>query len=105
PRAPWRADPPPPISFDIDACAQVRDAVGDAMALMLDASWSYSYAAALQVGSRIQELGFLWYEDRRPALDIRGYRRLKRRRGMPVMATDVTPGGREDLAQWGVSEA
>ena len=28
PRAPWRTDAPPPISFDIDACARVRDAGG-----------------------------------------------------------------------------
>jgi L-alanine-DL-glutamate epimerase-like enolase superfamily enzyme len=40
------------------------------MTLMLDATWSYSYAAALAVGSEIEELGFLWYEDPLPALDI-----------------------------------
>ena len=41
PRAPWL--PPgdsPPVGVDIEACAAVRDAVGDGMTLMLDSSWS-----------------------------------------------------------------
>jgi L-alanine-DL-glutamate epimerase-like enolase superfamily enzyme len=105
PRAPWRTDAPPPISFDIDACARVRDEVGDEMTLMLDATWSYSYAAALEVGLKIQELGYLWYEDPLPALDIHGYRRLKQSLRIPLMATEVTPGGLGALAHWIVSEA
>ena len=105
PRAPWRTDPPPPISFDIDACARVREQVGDEMTLMLDATWSYSYAEALEVGRRLEELGYLWYEDPLPALDIHGYRRLKQHLRIPLMATEVTPGGLEALAHWIVSEA
>src|SRR4029077_21257196 len=105
PRAPWRTEAPPPISFDIDACARVRDEVGDEMTLMLDATWSYSYAAALEVGSQIEELGYLWYEDPLPALDIHGYRRLKQNLRIPLMATEVTPGGLAALAHWVVSEA
>ncbi len=71
---PARGSFPWGFSFDIDAGARVRDAVGDEMTLMLDPSWSYSYAAALEVGLKIEELGYLCYEDPLPALDIHGYR-------------------------------
>src|SRR5690242_12206588 len=77
PRAPWREDVPPPIAFDIDTCARVREAVGDQMALMLDGTWSYSYADALTVGRAIEGQEYLWFEDPLPAPDIHGYRRLK----------------------------
>lgn len=105
PRAPWRTDAPPPISFDVDACARVREQVGDEMALMLDPTWSYSYAEALDVGRELEELGYLWYEDPLPPLDIHGYRRLKQHLRIPLMATEVTPGGLAALPQWIVSEA
>lgn len=105
PRAPWRDDDPPPVSFDIEACTAVRERTGDAMALMLDSTWSYSYADAVDVGRAIEELGFLWYEDPLPAQDIHGYRRLKQRLRIPLMATEVTPGGLAALAHWVVTDA
>ena len=100
PRAPWLAPPSPPIGFDVEACAAVRDAVGPEMALMLDSSWSYSYTQAMTVGRAIQELDYLWYEDPLPALDIHGYRRLKQHLHIPLLATETTPGGLEALAAW-----
>ncbi|MGH2851222.1 MAG: enolase C-terminal domain-like protein [Solirubrobacteraceae bacterium] len=100
PRAPWLAPPAPPIGFDMEACAAVRDAVGGEMALMLDSSWSYSYAQALTVGRAIEELDYLWYEDPLPALDIHGCRRLKQHLDIPLLATETTPGGLEALPAW-----
>jgi L-alanine-DL-glutamate epimerase-like enolase superfamily enzyme len=70
------------------------------MALMLDASWAYSYADALRVGRVIEELGFVWYEDPLPALDIYGYTRLKQHLEIPILATEMTPGGVHALPQW-----
>jgi L-alanine-DL-glutamate epimerase-like enolase superfamily enzyme len=52
----------------------------------------------MEVGARIEELGYLWYEDPLPALDIHGYRRLKQNLRIPLMATEVTPGGLQALA-------
>ena len=57
------------------------------------------------MGRQLEELGYLWYEDPLPALDIHGYRRLKQTLRIPLMATEVTPGGLEALAHWIVSEA
>jgi L-alanine-DL-glutamate epimerase-like enolase superfamily enzyme len=75
------------------------------MALMLDPSWSYNYPEALRVGQAIQDLGYLWYEDPLPAHDIHGYARLARHLSIPLLATEVTPGGLEALPPWITSGA
>jgi L-alanine-DL-glutamate epimerase-like enolase superfamily enzyme len=106
PRGPWL--PPgesPPVGFDIEACAAVRAAVGDEMTLMLDSSWSYSYPDALRVGQAIQDLGYLWYEDPLPDHDIHGYARLARHLSIPLLATEITPGGLAALPPWITSGA
>jgi L-alanine-DL-glutamate epimerase-like enolase superfamily enzyme len=106
PRGPWL--PPgssPPVSFDIAACEAVRAAVGDSMTLMLDSSWAYSYAEALRVGQAIEGLGFYWYEDPLPDRDIHGYVRLARHLSVPLLATEITPGGLEALPPWITSGA
>ncbi len=100
PRAPWLASAPPPLRFDLEACSAVRSAVGDEMTLMLDPSWSYDYPQALRVGHAIQDLGFYWYEDPLPAQDIHGYRRLAEKLDIPILATEITPGGLEALTPW-----
>ena len=101
PRAPWL--PPgssPPVGVDIEACAAVRDAVGAGMTLMLDSSWSYSYTEALRVGQAIQDLGYHWYEDPFPAHDIHNYVRLGRHLSIPLLATEINPGGLTALPPW-----
>ena len=101
PRGPWL--PPgaaPPVTFDVAACEAVRAAVGDEMTLMLDSSWSYSYPDALRVGHAIQELGYFWFEDPLPDHDIHGYQRLARHLTIPLLATEITPGGLTALPPW-----
>ncbi len=104
-RAPWRPGARLPVSADIEQCAAVREAVGDAMALMLDSSWGYSYSEALDVGRAIEELGYLWYEDPLPPHDIHGYTRLKRYLHIPILATETTLGGLSTLPEWIVRQA
>jgi len=100
PRAPWVDGPVPPVSFDIEACAAVRAAVGPDMTLMLDSSWSYSYADALRVGLAIEELDFAWYEDPLPPHDMHGCQQLRRQLRIPLLATETTLGGLHTLAPW-----
>ena len=104
PTSPFRT-PGTTIDDDVAACAAVRDAVGDRMALMLDSSWCYSYTEALTVGRAIEELGYLWYEDPLPVDDIHGYVRLKQQLHIPLMATEITKGGLGALPQWIVAGA
>lgn len=101
PRAPWL--PPAswrPVGFDIEACAAVRAAVGGGMTLMLDSSWSYSYTEGLRVGQAIQDLGYHWYEDPFPAHDMHNYVRLGRQLSIPLLATEINPGGLTALPPW-----
>jgi L-alanine-DL-glutamate epimerase-like enolase superfamily enzyme len=88
------------VATDIAACEAVREATGDGFTLMLDSSWGYSYPEALTVGAAIQELGFHWYEDPLHAGDIHGYARLKQNLRIPILATEITPGGLHALPQW-----
>jgi L-alanine-DL-glutamate epimerase-like enolase superfamily enzyme len=99
PTTPWRQDGVT-VRADIAACARVREAVGDEMALMIDSAWGYSYTEALQVGRAVQELDYLWYEDPLPADDIHGYVRLQRSLSIPLLATEITRGGLYALPQW-----
>jgi L-alanine-DL-glutamate epimerase-like enolase superfamily enzyme len=99
PTSPWRP-PTMTIAEDIAACAAVREAVGSDMSLMLDASWNYSHGEALRVGRAIEELDYLWYEDPLPVEDIHGYVRLQQSLSIPLMATEITPGGLYSLPQW-----
>ena len=105
PRAPWLPAAREPVDGDIEACRAVRDAVGPAMALMLDSSWGYSYPEALRVGRAIEELGFHWYEDPLEVDDIYGYRELKRHLEVPILATEMTLGGLHTLPMWIVERA
>jgi L-alanine-DL-glutamate epimerase-like enolase superfamily enzyme len=104
-RAPWVSGPRPPVGGDVAACAAVREAVGDAMTLMLDSSWGYSYPEALAVGRAIQELDFYWYEDPLAVADLYGYKELKRHLHIPILATEMTLGGLYTLPQWIVERA
>ena len=92
--------PAAPVRKDIEACAAVRNAVGDEMILMLDATWQYNYANALRVGLAIQDLDYYWYEDPLKADDIYGYMRLKEKLSIPLMATEATDGGLHVYPSW-----
>jgi L-alanine-DL-glutamate epimerase-like enolase superfamily enzyme len=106
PTAPWsRATVAAPPQADVDACAAVREAVGGDMALMLDASWAYSYADALTVGRAIEDLAYAFYEDPLAAEDVYGYTKLTRHLDIPIVATEMTLGGVFALPQWITQQA
>jgi L-alanine-DL-glutamate epimerase-like enolase superfamily enzyme len=106
PRAPWLPrGSAPPVDFDIEACAAVRDATGDGMTLMLDSSWSYSYTEGLKVGQAITDLGYHWLEDPFPTYDMHNYVRLGKHVDVPLLATEISPGGLAALPPWITSGA
>jgi L-alanine-DL-glutamate epimerase-like enolase superfamily enzyme len=47
---------------DIELCTAIRNQVGPAIPLMVDAVGSYSLNDALRVGRKLDELGFEWFE-------------------------------------------
>ncbi len=99
PTSPFR-QPSVLIQEDVDACVAVREAVGGEMALMLDASWNYTYPEALYVGKALEDLDYHWYEDPLPVEDLHGYTRLKQHLRIPILATELTPGGVYALPPW-----
>jgi L-alanine-DL-glutamate epimerase-like enolase superfamily enzyme len=104
----WRAykiHAPHPWRSDIAVCEAVRAAVGDGYPLMLDATWSYDYPTALRVGRAIQDLDFYWYEDPLAKWHIDGYVKLRQNLHIPLMATELPPGGLEQYSPWLLAQA
>ena len=105
PSASWDARPRGPIEADLRACRAVREAVGADVVLMLDASWGYTYPEALEVGLALEELGYDWYEDPLSPDDLYGYTKLKQHLRIPILATEITPGGLWALPPWIAAKA
>ena len=51
------------VKKDIEACRVVRDAVGDDIELMLDASAAYTFEEALWAGRELEKLNYYWLEE------------------------------------------
>ncbi|TAK36342.1 MAG: mandelate racemase/muconate lactonizing enzyme family protein [Chloroflexota bacterium] len=75
---------------DIELCRQVRAAVGDNIALMIDAAGHYEIADALRVGRALEELNYEWME--MPIEDpfMGGYVDLARDLDISVTTGEVT---------------
>jgi L-alanine-DL-glutamate epimerase-like enolase superfamily enzyme len=98
--AAYKIHPPQVWRDDIKVCEAVRQAVGDDYLLMLDAAWSYDYAAALRVGQAIQNLNYYWYEDPLADNDIYNYVELRKKLHIPIMATEYPAGGLDSFTPW-----
>jgi L-alanine-DL-glutamate epimerase-like enolase superfamily enzyme len=61
---------------DVARIAAVREAVGDRIAIMVDANERLSYADALWLGRRLARLDVLWLEEPLPSADVEGHARL-----------------------------
>ncbi len=104
-RAVAAAGPPPPVGFDIEACAAVREAVGPGMTLMLDSSWSYSYTEALGSGGRSRSSATTGTRTRSRPTTCTATCGSSRHLRIPMLATEITPGGLEALPPWITSGA
>ncbi|MCB0124541.1 MAG: mandelate racemase/muconate lactonizing enzyme family protein [Caldilineaceae bacterium] len=62
-----------PVARDMAAAAAVREAVGPEILLMADGNGAYSLAGAIQVGRKLEELNFTWFEEPLPQPDYAGY--------------------------------
>lgn len=72
---------------DMEMVRAVHKRYGDSgMHFMLDVEQRYSREEALKAGQELTELGYTWFEAPLPDFDIAGYRELKRRVGVPILA-------------------
>jgi D-galactarolactone cycloisomerase len=62
----------------------VRDAIGDHVALMVDANHAYDAVAAIRLGRMIEHHGIGWFEEPVPPEDIAGYRAVREAISIPV---------------------
>jgi len=74
----------PHVSDDMARLRAVREAVGDAFEIMVDANQCFSLSEALRRAPRYAELGIAWFEEPLPADDISGHARLAAASAVPI---------------------
>jgi L-alanine-DL-glutamate epimerase-like enolase superfamily enzyme len=76
------------VEADRDRVAAVREAVGSAMALRIDANQQYDIAAALQLCEAIRPFDLQLFEQPTPKDDLEGLARVRREGGIAIMADE-----------------
>jgi L-alanine-DL-glutamate epimerase-like enolase superfamily enzyme len=74
----------PSLEQDVKRIQAVREAIGDDVALMVDANQALTTAEAVQRGRAFQDLGCYWWEEPIPADDVDGYAALAQALDIPV---------------------
>ena len=75
------------IDRDLEMCRAVHERFrGSGMQLMLDVEQRYSRVDALRAARELEAMGFRWFEAPLPDIDLEGYRDLRRRVGIPILA-------------------
>ena len=83
------------IADDLEAFAQVRAAVGDDVAIMVDFNQGLSFAEALERCHAIDDLGLAWVEEPIIYDNYEGYRTLRDQLKTPLMIGENFYGPRE----------
>lgn len=62
----------------------VREAIGPAVELMVDANHAYDSVAAIQYGRQVEQFNIGWFEEPVPPEDIAGYQEVRRTLRIPI---------------------
>lgn len=90
--AAYKLHPPGTPEADIEACRQVRQAVGDDFTLMSDPVAAYNHQQALKVGRELEKLNFKWLEEPLYDVDLLGLKKLSDRLDIAICGTEVIGG-------------
>lgn len=72
---------------DMEIVRAVHKRFGDSgIQFMLDVEQRYSRAESLKAAQELEELDYAWFESPLPDFDVEGYRDLKRRVNIPILA-------------------
>jgi len=74
----------PLIAEDVDRLGAVREAVGDAFEIMVDANQAFTVAEARRRAHAFAPLGLAWFEEPLPAEDVGGHVELAAVATMPI---------------------
>ncbi len=74
----------PTIAEDVDRIAAVREATGEAFALMVDANQAFTVAEACRRAYAYRDFGLEWLEEPLPAEDLGGHVELAAKATMPI---------------------
>lgn len=77
------------VDADRDRIAAVRDAVGNAMQLRIDANTQYDAETSLKLCAKIRQYDLQLFEQPVPQDDIAGLAHVRREGGIPVMADET----------------
>ena len=90
----------PSVKRDIAACAAVREAVGNDVALMLDPFHYYSRSEALQLGRALEQLNFHWMEEPMDEHSISSYVWLSEQLDLTIVGPETAEGKMHTRAEW-----
>jgi L-alanine-DL-glutamate epimerase-like enolase superfamily enzyme len=74
----------PRVADDVARLRAVRNAVGDAFEIMVDANQCFTLSEALRRAAAYADLGIAWFEEPLPADDLAGHARLAGATPLPV---------------------
>lgn len=74
----------PSIAEDVRRLAAVREAVGDAFEVMVDANQAFTVSEALRRAHAYAPIGLAWFEEPLPAEDLAGHVELAAKAAMPI---------------------
>jgi L-alanine-DL-glutamate epimerase-like enolase superfamily enzyme len=74
----------PHVSEDVARLAAVREAVGDAFELMVDANQCFTVAEAIRRARAFEPFGLAWLEEPLPAEDLGGHAELAAQTSIPI---------------------
>jgi L-alanine-DL-glutamate epimerase-like enolase superfamily enzyme len=74
----------PRVADDVARLRAVRQAVGDAFEIMVDANQCFTLSEALRRAASYADLGIAWFEEPLPADDIAGHARLAASTPVPI---------------------
>ncbi len=74
----------PELARDVERLTRVREAVGPAVQVMMDANQGMDLAGALELAEAARSLRIRWFEEPLPHTDFDGYTHLRRRAGMSL---------------------
>jgi L-alanine-DL-glutamate epimerase-like enolase superfamily enzyme len=79
----------PDAAVDIKRVCAVREALGDAFPLMVDANQQWNRSTAIRMGRKLEEFDLVWIEEPLDAYDAEGHAALARELATPIATGEM----------------